>query len=114
MAAAAVAFYRDGLGWATEGIVGTEFEHGAVAFFPLQTGLQLALWNRTDLAHDAGIPRAARSSTEFSLGYNVNSAAEVDAAAEDDEDGEEGEGDELSAEGGDSHELVAAPRDSGD
>jgi catechol 2,3-dioxygenase-like lactoylglutathione lyase family enzyme len=76
----AVAFYRDGLGWATDGIVGTQFEHGAVAFFPLQTGLQLALWNRADLAHDAGIPRAARSSTEVSLGYNVNSAAEVDAA----------------------------------
>jgi catechol 2,3-dioxygenase-like lactoylglutathione lyase family enzyme len=50
----AVAFYRDGLGWATDGIVGTQFEHGAVAFFPLQTGLQLALWNRADLAHDAG------------------------------------------------------------
>jgi len=38
------------------------------------------LWNRADLAHDAGIPRAVRSSTEVSLGYNVNSAAEVDAA----------------------------------
>jgi uncharacterized protein len=76
----ALAFYRDGLGWTTPGIVGTEFEHGAVAFFELQSGLQLALWNRADLAHDAGIPRAARSPTEFSLGYNVNSAAEVDAA----------------------------------
>jgi catechol 2,3-dioxygenase-like lactoylglutathione lyase family enzyme len=29
----AVAFYRDGLGLATEGIIGKEFEHGAVAFF---------------------------------------------------------------------------------
>ena len=28
----AVRFYRDGLGLATEGIVGTQFEHGAVAF----------------------------------------------------------------------------------
>jgi catechol 2,3-dioxygenase-like lactoylglutathione lyase family enzyme len=28
-----VRFYRDGLGLDTEGIVGTEFEHGAVAFF---------------------------------------------------------------------------------
>lgn len=27
-----VAFYRDGLGLPTEGIIGTEFEHGAVAF----------------------------------------------------------------------------------
>jgi hypothetical protein len=31
----AVRFYRDGLGLETEGIVGTEFEHGAVAFFDL-------------------------------------------------------------------------------
>ncbi|MGO4838951.1 VOC family protein, partial [Rhizobiaceae sp. 2RAB30] len=34
-----VRFYRDGLGLATEGIIGTEFEHGAVAFFDLQHGL---------------------------------------------------------------------------
>jgi catechol 2,3-dioxygenase-like lactoylglutathione lyase family enzyme len=52
----AVTFYRDGLGLKTEGIVGTEFEHGAVAFFDLQAGLKLALWPRTSLAHDAGLP----------------------------------------------------------
>ena len=40
----AVAFYRDGLGFPTRGIVGTEFEHGAVAFFELEGGPQLALW----------------------------------------------------------------------
>jgi hypothetical protein len=34
-----LAFYRDGLGWSTKGIVGTEFEHGAVVFFELQPGL---------------------------------------------------------------------------
>ena len=33
----AVAFYRDGLGWATEGIIGKEFENGAVAFFEPST-----------------------------------------------------------------------------
>src|SRR5687768_10550772 len=33
----AVAFYRDGLGFPTKGIVGREFEHGAVAFFELQS-----------------------------------------------------------------------------
>ena len=33
-------FYRDGLGLASPGIVGTEFEHGAVAFFELQDGLR--------------------------------------------------------------------------
>jgi uncharacterized protein len=39
-----VAFYRDGLGFPTKGIVGTEFEHGAVAFFDLESGCRLALW----------------------------------------------------------------------
>ena len=40
-------FYRDGLGLLTQGIVGTEFEHGAVAFVDLQHGLKLAIWPRT-------------------------------------------------------------------
>ena len=76
----AVKFYRDGLGLKTEGIVGKEFEHGAVAFFDLQAGLRLALWPRKSLAHDAGIPVGARSATEFSIGHNVESKAQVDAA----------------------------------
>jgi len=76
----AVVFYRDGLGWPTKGIVGKKFEHGAVAFFDLQPGLQLALWARADLAHDTGLAQTSRSSTELSLGHNVNSAQEVDAA----------------------------------
>src|SRR4029079_5585590 len=67
----AVAFYRDGLGLQTEGIVGTEFEHGAVAFFDLQTVLKLGLWPRASLAHDAGLPVAAPGATELSLGHNV-------------------------------------------
>lgn len=75
----AVAFYRDGLGLATQGIVGTEFEHGAVAFFDLEGGLKLALWPRRSLAHDSGLPLAAASATELSLGHNVASRAEVDA-----------------------------------
>ena len=28
-----LAFYRDGLGLSTQGIIGQEFEYGAVAFF---------------------------------------------------------------------------------
>jgi catechol 2,3-dioxygenase-like lactoylglutathione lyase family enzyme len=76
--ARAVAFYRDGLGWRTQGIVGQEFEHGAVAFFDLQPGLQMALWSRADLAHDSGLAVAPPSATECSLGHNVRSAAEVD------------------------------------
>src|SRR5215218_8074803 len=51
----AVAFYWDGLGLKTDGIIGTEFEYGAVAFFDLQAGLRLALWPRASLAHDAGL-----------------------------------------------------------
>jgi hypothetical protein len=74
----AVAFYRDGLGWPTEGIVGEEFPHGAVAFFDLQPGLRLALWTRANLAHDAGLSVAAPSATECSLGHNVESAKAVD------------------------------------
>ena len=76
----AVAFYRDGLGLATNGIVGTEFEHGAVAFFNLQPGLKLALWPRRSLAADCGLAVQPASATEFSLAHNVSSEAEVDGA----------------------------------
>ncbi|MFI5446096.1 VOC family protein [Polaromonas sp. UC242_47] len=75
----ALMFYRDGLGLKTEGIIGTEFEHGAVAFFELQAGLKLALWPRQSLAHDTGLPAGQANPTEFSLGHNVGSKAEVDA-----------------------------------
>jgi catechol 2,3-dioxygenase-like lactoylglutathione lyase family enzyme len=74
----ALRFYRDGLGLKTEGIVGTEFEHGAVVFFDLQSGLKLALFRREDIAHDAGLPISARSATEFTVGHNVGSPQEVD------------------------------------
>ena len=75
----ALRFYRDGLGMKTEGIVGKEFEHGAVAFFELQAGLKLALWPRKSIAHDSGIPLADKSPAEFTLGHNVSSKAEVGA-----------------------------------
>ena len=76
----ALVFYRDGLGWPTEGIIGAELEHGAVAFFDLQAGLKLALWARDDISHDTGLAKTPRSSTEFTLGHNVNSKQEVDDA----------------------------------
>jgi hypothetical protein len=72
-------FYRDGLGLPTQGVVGEEFEHGAVAFFDLQNGLKLALWPRKSIAHDSKVPQTAPSPTEFTIGHNVNSKAEVDA-----------------------------------
>jgi catechol 2,3-dioxygenase-like lactoylglutathione lyase family enzyme len=75
----AVRFYRDGLGLKTEGIIGQEFEYGAVAFFDMQPGLRLALWPRQSLAHDSGLPVGKPSATEFCLAHNVASKAEVDA-----------------------------------
>lgn len=75
----ALRFYRDGLGFQTEGIIGAEFGHGAVVFIDLQHGLKLALWPRASLAHDSGLALQAPSATELSLGHNVASKAEVDA-----------------------------------
>jgi uncharacterized protein len=77
-----LSFYRDGLGFPTKGIVGREFEHGAVAFFDLQAGLKLAIWARDDLSHDSGVPKSDRGPTEFSIGHNVGSEEEVDAVME--------------------------------
>lgn len=77
-----LAFYRDGLGLPTQGIIGAEFEHGAVAFFDLQAGLKLAIWSRANIAYDAGVPLGAPSTTELTLGHNVASRAEVDTVME--------------------------------
>ena len=73
-----VAFYREGLGLPSEGIVGREFEHGAVAFFELSGGLKLAIWERDSLAHDSGLPKAG-GGPDISIGHNVGNRAEVDA-----------------------------------
>ncbi len=75
-------FYRDGLGFKTEGIIGTEFEYGAVVFFDLPGGMKFALYPRNSLAKDATLPVGPRSATELSLGHNVSSRAEVDAVME--------------------------------
>ena len=58
----ALAFYRDGLGLKTEGIVGTEFEYGAVAFFDLR----------------GTMAKTAPSPTDFTLGHNVKARRDVD------------------------------------
>jgi catechol 2,3-dioxygenase-like lactoylglutathione lyase family enzyme len=73
-----LAFYRDGLGLPTEGIIGREFEHGAVAFFDLSGGLKLALWAQDDISHDTGLPKQPVSPTAFTIGLNVLSRKEVD------------------------------------
>ncbi|MCK9505501.1 MAG: VOC family protein [Porticoccaceae bacterium] len=74
----AVAFYRDGLGFSTEGIIGAEFDQGAVAFFDLNGGFKLALWPRASISQDSGLAKGAISATEFTLGHNVASREEVD------------------------------------
>lgn len=71
-------FYRDGLGLPTKGIMGREFEHGAVAFFDLAAGLKLAIWAQADLAHDVGLPQTPPSSTAVSIGHNVAERDDVD------------------------------------
>lgn len=76
-----LAFYR-GLGLSSEGIVGKEFENGAVAFFDLQNGLRLALWERKNIAHDAKVALQPPSATELTIGHNVSSKKEVDAVME--------------------------------
>ena len=73
-----VSFYRDGLGLPTEGIIGQEFEHGAVAFFDLAGGLKLAVWSQRDIAHDTGLPLQPPSSTSFTIAHNVSTMEEVD------------------------------------
>jgi catechol 2,3-dioxygenase-like lactoylglutathione lyase family enzyme len=75
-------FCRDGLGFPTQGIVGREFEHGAVVFFDLVGVLRLAIWPRGDLAHDTGLRKTPPSATEFSIGHNVRSKREVDIVME--------------------------------
>ena len=77
-----VAFYRDGLGFATQGIIGTEFDNGAVAFFDLQGGVKLALWPRKSIAADTGLPMQAGGPLELTIGHNVLSKDEVDVVME--------------------------------
>lgn len=74
-----LAFYRDGLGFPSKGIVGQEFEYGAVAFFELRPDFMLALWPRDSIARDSGLRKTAPSVTEFTIAHNVASAKEVDS-----------------------------------
>src|SRR5688500_19632805 len=68
-----LAFYRDGLGWPTEGIVGEQIENGAVVFFELRNGLKLALWPRESLAKEARVED--RKSTRLNSSHLVSSYA---------------------------------------
>jgi len=74
-----LAFYRDGLGLPTKGIVGTEFEDGAVVFFEMNDDLILALYPRPALAKDAKVSLGPSNPAQFSIGHIVKSKQEVDA-----------------------------------
>lgn len=73
-------FYRDGLGFPTDGIIGKVFDNGTRAFFDLQQGLKLAIGKRQDIAHETKVAMGTPCPTESTPGHNVNSTAEVDAA----------------------------------
>jgi catechol 2,3-dioxygenase-like lactoylglutathione lyase family enzyme len=75
-------FYRDGLGLPTQGILGREFEHGAVAFFDLAGGLKLAIWAQNDISHDTGLRKTPASPTAFTIGHNVMHREDVDDVME--------------------------------
>jgi len=81
----ALAFYRDGLGLASGGVIGTEWvgdeatPAGAIALFELKGGLLLALYPRSELAKDASVEFGPPKAGEFSLGHAVSSKDEVDA-----------------------------------
>ncbi|MSQ14628.1 MAG: VOC family protein [Dehalococcoidia bacterium] len=75
-------FYRDGLGLPTEGIIGKDFEYGAVAFFDLQSGLKLALWPSSSIARDSNLSLQAPSATKLTIGHNVVNKEEVDSVME--------------------------------
>ena len=81
----ALAFYRDGLGWHSDGVVGTEFHddhsgaEGAIAMFHLADGLILTVYPRSELAKDAGVPLGPSNTGEFTLGQVLPSRDDVDA-----------------------------------
>lgn len=81
----ALAFYRDGLGFETQGLIGTEFKgdektpEGTTAVFSLDGGLMLSIYPRSELAKDAAVALTPTQPGEFSIGHVVASRAEVDA-----------------------------------
>ena len=80
----ALAYYRDGLGLESRGVVATEFvgndttPAGAIAMFELRGGLILAIYPRTELAKDANVSLGPPKTGEFSIGHLVGSKSEVD------------------------------------
>ena len=75
-------FYQNGLGWKTKGIIGAEYENGAVVLFQLYNGMMLSLYERKNLAWDSNLTLQTDGATEFSIGYFVNSDEEVEVILE--------------------------------
>ena len=71
-------FYCEGLGLHSEGILGQEYEYGAVAFIELQSDVKLALWPQQSIQHDTGLEISAMCPTQMTLGHKVFSPLEVD------------------------------------
>ena len=71
-------FYCEGLGLHSEGILGQEYEYGAVAFIELQSDVKLALWPQQSIQHDTGLELSAMCPTQMTLGHKVFSPLEVD------------------------------------
>ena len=72
-------FYRDGMGLPTNGIIGQEFEDGAVVFFHMNDDLILALYPTASLSKDAKITATQIRLGAVSIGHTVKSKEEVDA-----------------------------------
>ncbi len=81
----ALRFYRDGLGFETRGVIGTEYPgddtspSGAIVMIHLQQDLILTLYPASELAKDARVAPSACEGGECSLGQAVASRNEVDA-----------------------------------
>ena len=59
-----LAFYRDGMGLPTNGIIGQQFEDGAVVFFNMNDGLILALYPTISLRKTPISPRHKHGSAQ--------------------------------------------------
>jgi hypothetical protein len=69
----ATTFYEDVFGWKK-----TSASNAAISFFHLN-GMELALFNKTELAKDANVDPAGTGFKGFTLAYNTRSEKEVDS-----------------------------------
>ena len=75
----ALQFYRDGLGLATQGIIGEQYDHGVVVFIDLQPSLKLALWSRASIIRELEIEADSPSPSHAMISHNVSRRDEVDS-----------------------------------